>query len=522
MAAVNPTRTNSDPLIAPLIGDSQWASPALTYSFPSSASAYASPYGSNEPSSNFAPLNAAQQQAAKAAFAQFSAISLLTFSAEAATSATIRIAQSDVPATAWGYLPHSAAEGGDIWLNGSSGIYAAPLKGNYAYLTFLHEIGHALGLEHPHENGMPAASDAMQNTVMSYRSYADSGLGYVNERWGYAQSLMTYDIAAVQQLYGANFAHEAGSTTYSWGTANGQMYINGTAQGVPGGNRIFQTVWDGGGTDTFDFSNYTSALNVDLRPGHWSTVSDVQLAKLHYNGSQAAPGNIANPLLYNGDIRSLIENVVGGSGSDSLAGNQAQNWLVGGAGNDRLTGYGNSDTLLGGSGFDTAIFDFSIRSASTTLVDSYLAVSSATQSDRTSSIERFAFTDKAVILADGEVMVDDLFYLTRNRDVLDSGMESEAHFASYGWREGRDPNELFDTSDYLNTYRDVAAAGMNPLEHYDNYGWLEGRDPSGAFDTDAYLSAYGDVAAAGLNPLDHYLGFGIYEGRDAFSDWIIG
>ena len=73
-----------------------------------------------------------------------------------------------------------------------------------------------------------------------------------------------------------------------------------------------------------------------MRPGEWTTTSTAQLAKLHYNGSKVATGNIANALLYNNDTRSLIENAIGGFGNDTLIGNQAANTLQGGAGADTL------------------------------------------------------------------------------------------------------------------------------------------------------------------------------------------
>jgi hypothetical protein len=102
------------------------------------------------------------------------------------------------------------------------------------------------------------------------------------------------------------------------------------------------------------------------------------------------------------------------------------------------------------------------------------------------------------------------------------GFEPRQHYDKYGWKEGRDPNALFDTSGYLHTYQDVAAAGVNPLEHYMTFGAKEGRDPSPFFDSSAYLAAYQDVAAAGVNPLQHYLQFGISEGRSAFADGVWG
>jgi serralysin len=338
-----------------MLGDYKWATTSLTYSFPTSASFYGSPYGNGETAS-FGTLNSAQQAAAKAALAGYAAVANLTFTQlteSASKHADLRMASSDRPSTAWAYFPTTAAEGGDAWFNKSSGYYSNPVKGNYAYTTFLHEIGHALGLEHPHENGMAVERDSMEFTVMSYRSYIGAPLrGYVNESWGYAQSLMQLDIAAVQQMYGANFSTNAGSTTYSWSPTTGAMSINGVGQGAPGGNRIFMTVWDGGGIDTYDFSKYATNLTVDLNPGAWSTTSSTQLARLHYNGSQVADGNIANALLYKGDVRSLIENAKGGSGADSLTGNQADNALWGNGGNDQLFGNSGNDVLIGGAGGD--------------------------------------------------------------------------------------------------------------------------------------------------------------------------
>ncbi len=89
---------------------------------------------------------------------------------------------------------------------------------------------------------------------------------------------------------------------------------------------------------------------------------------------------------------------------------------------------------------------------------------------------------------------------------------------NFGWKEGRNPNALFDTNGYLAANPDVANAHINPLDHYDQYGWREGRDPSLAFDTTEYLSHYPDVAAAQIDPLVHYLQYGIHEGRQTFAD----
>jgi serralysin len=354
-----------------VLGEYKWAGNSVTYSFPGNGSYYGNSYGTAENITNFGSLGAVQQTTARNALKTYASVTNLTFTeiGESATQhADLRLAMSDKTGSAWAYLPNTAAEGGDVWFNISNDYFTSPVKGNYAFMVFLHEIGHALGLEHTHEgNVMPQDRDSLEYTVMSYRSYVGGSTtaGYTNETWGYAQSLMMYDIAAVQHMYGANYATNGGNSSYSWNATTGEMLINGVGQGAPGGNRIFLTIWDGGGNDTYDLSNYSTNLKIDLRPGEWTKTSTAQLTKLHWDGSKVAVGNIANALLYQGDMRSLIENAVGGSGNDSLTGNDGVNLLRGAAGSDKLYGLGGGDTLDGAAGVDTLsggagtdIFDF--------------------------------------------------------------------------------------------------------------------------------------------------------------------
>jgi serralysin len=92
--------------------------------------------------------------------------------------------------------------------------------GDYSFLTMLHEIGHALGLKHAHETDgltgqtLPYAHDSLEYSVMTYHSYvASPGQTapdhYTNETYGYPQTYMVYDIAALQSLYGADFGSAA-------------------------------------------------------------------------------------------------------------------------------------------------------------------------------------------------------------------------------------------------------------------------------------------------------------------------
>ncbi|MBD9651530.1 M10 family metallopeptidase [Ensifer sp. ENS09] len=508
-----------DAYIRGILGIEQWAVQSLTFSFPTSGSFYESFYGSGEPVNGFAPLNSAQMTAARAAFTEFSSVTNLMFTeiTESTTHhADLRLAQSSLPETAWAYFPSDGGEAGDAWFGTNYGDYTAPAKGNYAYVTFLHELGHALGLDHAHEGMlMPTSRDTMEYTVMSYSSYEGASPydGYTNESWGFAQSLMMYDIAALQHMYGADYSTQSGNTIYSWSATTGEMFINGLGQGAPGANRVLLTVWDGGGVDTYDYSNYTTGVNVDLQPGGWTRTSSSQLVDLHIDGTKKAIGNIANALLHNNDTRSLIENAIGGNGNDTFNGNVLDNILVGGGGHDTLRGSGGSDTLLGGEGWDAAGFDFSLLDIKFAYRGGAMVIEHKGALDRLLSIEMLEFSDDIVTQDDGNPLVDDMFYLTQNNDVYRASMEAEDHYYQIGWQQGRDPNGFFDTSAYLETYRDVAAVGMNPLEHYALYGWKEGRDPSSVFDTNDYLRLNPDVAAAGITPLAHYLSYGIYEGR---------
>src|SRR5436305_14819477 len=121
---------------------------------------------------------------------------------------------------------------------------------------------------------------------------------------------MILDIAALQRSYGANYHFNSGDSVYTWSSTTGEMSINGVGQGAPGNaidasaNRVFMTIWDGGGNDTYDLSNYTGASTINLRPGEWTGTSGVQVANL--GDGHFAPGIVANALLYQGNNSSLI------------------------------------------------------------------------------------------------------------------------------------------------------------------------------------------------------------------------
>lgn len=355
MAATATYGVTGDRGIDGVLSGVKWGVSTLTFSFPQDASFYGTSYGSGENLNNFEAFTANQQNAVRTILQSVASVTNMNF-VEVVESATVhgelRYAESDSTGTAWAYYPSTSALGGDAWFNNSKNYYDNPIAGNYGWLTMMHETGHALGLKHPHETrgsfaALPTELDSLEFTVMSYRSYigASTTTGYTNGSTSYPQSLMMLDIAALQKMYGADYTTNADDTVYSWSATTGQMLVNGVSQGATAGNKVFLTVWDGGGNDTYDFSNYSGSVTVDLSPGGWSTTSATQLASL--GGGQVARGNIANALLFEGNTASLIENAIGGAGHDKLVGNQADNVLTGGGGNDLLDG---------GAGIDTAAF----------------------------------------------------------------------------------------------------------------------------------------------------------------------
>ncbi|MBB5538122.1 M10 family metallopeptidase [Rhizobium giardinii] len=374
MTGTNKTTTiisaTGNSLIDGVLTDTAWGDSTITYAFPTSASSYS--YGP-EKNVGFAAVSNAQINAAlftleqsygSAANDGFSVegFTNVSFASGDSSSANIRLAQSDHSdiGTAYANMPwEDYAPAGDVWF-GTEYDYRNPVAGSYAWHTVIHEIGHALGLKHGHETdgfgALPSAYDSLEYSAMTYRGYVgDTGDSYTYEEYGAPQTFMMADIAALQEMYGADYTTNSGNTVYTWRPTSGQTTVDGEVAISPGTNRILATIWDGDGNDTFDLTAYSDNLKIDLRPGKASLFSEDQVANLGTDADETihfARGNIFNALLHDGDIRSLIENAKGGSGSDRIIGNQVGNSLQGYSGNDTLNGEGGSDVLIGASGAD--------------------------------------------------------------------------------------------------------------------------------------------------------------------------
>jgi serralysin len=382
--------TGTQDVDAVLIG-SKWGNNApgtansITFSFPTSASFYGSAASYYDPDfiNTFSAFTAQQQTAARYAFnliTSYTNLTITEITETASVHANVRLAQNnddiDNP-SAQGNFPGSDPWDGDIWFGQTSQpFYLTPAPGNWGQATVMHEIGHTMGLKHGHQDytsydlvpsgyidgpgprfgtqAITAAHDGQAWSLMTYRSDPANSVNFQGDGFNQPQTYMQLDIAALQYMYGADFGFNSGNTTYTFNPATGEMSINGVGQGAPTGNVILRTIWDGNGVDTYDFSNYSGNQTIDLTPGAFSLFSSGQRAnhRAYSGGTAFAPGNIANALLSNGDIRSMIENANGGSGNDLITGNGVNNVLTGNAGSDTLQGGSLNDLLSGGAGND--------------------------------------------------------------------------------------------------------------------------------------------------------------------------
>ena len=132
---------------------------------------------------------------------------------------------------------------------------------------------------------------------------------------------------------------------------------------------------------------------------------------------------------------------------------------------------------------------------------------------------------------------DATYYMDARPDVLaafvNSGAETgtgltwpafaQQHYNNFGWKEGYNPNPIFNTNEYLTANEDVLNAGVNPFEHYLTHGVNEGRAPNASFpkfadfDADAYLAANSDLGEAGIETAEeayaHFVMHGQFENR---------
>ncbi|MEO1206864.1 MAG: M10 family metallopeptidase [Pseudomonadota bacterium] len=345
----------------------------ITYGAPTS-NAFASPLAE---AAGWSTLNAQQQATMREAIQVWDDLIATDFVETNGNTADIKFSNTTSNiGYAHAYSPSIAGdEGGlygpvfgSVWLNNGynagTNDLVTPESGDWGYMTYIHEIGHALGLDHAgnYNGGSPRygdtstgwlyAEDSIQYTVMSYFGSGNTGAIWNNN---YAQTPMVYDILAIQQLYGAETTTRTGDTVYGFNATDTGSVYDFSVNGTP-----ILTIWDAGGQDTLDVSNYRNDQVVDLNDGAYSSVGgltsnvaiayDATIENAHTGaGHDRVNGNEVANTIQTGAGKDFVN---AGAGDDILSGGTSNDTLFGEAGNDHISGGKHKDYLYGGDGDD--------------------------------------------------------------------------------------------------------------------------------------------------------------------------
>ena len=352
---------------------------------------------------NLTGLTAAGQQLARWAFEAWESVANLTF----------REVEKDAKITFDDESPGGRANlvkaGGGGFLSVKVNVGQTMLRlygdglGSETFNTYLHEIGHALGLGHTGYYDGDATygvdnlykADSYQTSVMSY--FDQNGNTDIDASYAYPVTPMMADILAIQKKYGVPETNP-GDTVYGYqsnvGGYLGQVFAALTGQASKLDHPVTLTLFDSGGKDRLDLRTDEADQRVDLRPegvsdvygltGNWliarGTVienlvagqgDDQVIANAAVNELDGGPGSDTVSYVGSdagvrvdleagtgagghaqGDALSNFEHVVGSAHADELRGDGGANRLSGGAGDDALYGNAGADTLDGGAGND--------------------------------------------------------------------------------------------------------------------------------------------------------------------------
>ncbi len=297
-------------------------------------------------------LTAAGQQLARWAMDAWSAVANLSFQEVASGQTNITFDDEKNGAFTRAKFPGGVSQTADINISSKWLTKYGANADSYTLQTYIHELGHALGLGHTGLfNGKATygvdntfTNDSWQMSIMSYFNQRENTL--IDATHGYVVGPMIADIVAIQEMYGelpvSAKTISLGDTI--WGANSNLAGYQGTLwramfndeiSSITEGNRVVFTIYDVGGNDTMDFST--------------ARAKDAQFIDMNAEGISDVGRWEGNVVIARG---SVIENAIGGAGGDAIDGNDADNSIDGRGGDDLIYGNAGRDLLLGGKGDD--------------------------------------------------------------------------------------------------------------------------------------------------------------------------
>jgi len=353
-----------------LRGNTGWQAKALgspvtlTYSFMTQL-----PSQGGEGGVGFAQFSEQQKQTIRDLFYVLQNQTGLAFAEVAGDAGQIRLGVNQQANTrGYSFIPDefkSDARAGDVWIDQETAAVMKP--GQEGYYVLLHELAHALGLQHPLTEAdtsgatvLLSAFSSVNNTVMLDVSATTNGGAWPT--W-----FGSFDLQALRYLYGTR-AYASGNDTYTVSDSSTNM-----------------TIVDDGGNDTLDASAVSVSVNIDLRGGKPSSIGMDTDGTSKFNNIAIAAG-------------SLIENVVGSPYDDVIIGNPQNNFITFMGGNDIVDGQAGIDTIRLGS----KSADFKVLKDTSTGYWNVEAANKTSGSMELQNTERLSFIDTSWALDSGD------------------------------------------------------------------------------------------------------------------------
>jgi len=236
-------------------------------------------------------------------------------------SAENQWARAFFPAPSYSQSPYTGAAG-DVYLNINSDANSLPSysPGSAGWFLLLHELGHSLGLKHPHDDGgtgRPTLSDigfdALDMDWATIMSYNDEAFANLVE-WD-PSTPMVLDALALQYLYGPNTSTHAGQSVH-----------------VLQDQDFYTTLWDASGIDTLDVQAQAEGWTIIL-PHVTLTTSVNTKVGLALTNSDMVSDVPSNVIWLLGDF----ENVRGSAFDDVIFTNALDNQIQAGGGRDTVS-----------------------------------------------------------------------------------------------------------------------------------------------------------------------------------------